>query len=39
MDIYYNHRQDWEDIAQRGMEQDVSWSHSAIEYEKIYDML
>ena len=39
MDVYYNHRQDWDAIAKRGMQQDFSWSHSAGEYEKIYDML
>ncbi|MDE6969167.1 MAG: glycogen synthase GlgA [Eubacterium sp.] len=39
MDVYYNHRQDWDDIAQRGMQQDFSWNHSASEYEKIYDRL
>ncbi|MDE6888182.1 MAG: glycogen synthase GlgA [Eubacterium sp.] len=39
MDIYYNHRDDWDAIAKRGMCQDFSWNHSAREYEKIYDML
>ncbi len=39
MDIYYNHRDDWNAIAKRGMCQDFSWNHSAREYEKIYDML
>ncbi len=39
MDIYYNHRDDWNAIAQRGMDEDFSWDHSAREYEKIYDML
>ena len=39
MDIYYNHRKDWDAIALRGMEQDFSWGRSAREYEKIYDML
>ena len=39
MDVYYNHREDWDAIAARGMAQDFSWNHSAREYEKIYDML
>ena len=39
MDVYYNHREDWNAIALRGMEQDFSWSRSAREYEKIYNML
>lgn len=39
MDVYYNHRQDWDAIAARGMAQDFSWNHSASEYEKIYDRL
>ncbi len=39
MDIYYNHREDWNAIAVRGMQQDFSWSHSAREYEKIYEKL
>lgn len=39
MDIYYNHRQDWDAIAYRGMEQDFSWSRSAMEYEKLYSYL
>ena len=39
MDVYYNHREDWNAIALRGMEQDFSWSRSAGEYEKIYNML
>lgn len=39
MDIYYNHKQDWEQIARRGMEQDFSWDQSARDYEEIYDKL
>ncbi len=39
MDIYYNHREDWDQIAKRGMTRDFSWEQSAREYEKIYDML
>ena len=39
MDIYYNHREDWNGIASRDMQQDFSWNHSAREYEKIYEML
>ncbi|MCI8448630.1 MAG: glycogen synthase GlgA [Eubacterium sp.] len=39
MDIYYNHREDWDAVAIRGMERDFSWSRSAHEYEKIYDQL
>lgn len=39
MDIYYNHRDDWNAAAKRGMEQDFSWNRSAKEYEKIYELL
>lgn len=39
MDIYYNHREDWNAIAKRGMAQDFSWRNSAKEYEAIYDRL
>lgn len=39
MDIYYNHKEDWNAIAKRGMQQDFSWNQSAREYEKIYDRL
>lgn len=39
LDIYYNHRDDWNAIAERGMRQDFSWGRSAREYEKIYDRL
>lgn len=39
MDVYYNHREDWDAIAARGMQQDFSWNRSAREYEKIYEML
>lgn len=39
LDIYYNHRNDWNAIAARGMRQDFSWGRSAREYEKIYDRL
>ena len=39
MDVYYNHKEDWDAIALRGMQQDFSWDHSAREYEKIYEIL
>lgn len=39
MDVYYNHREDWNAIAARGMQQDFSWNRSAREYEEIYQML
>lgn len=39
MDIYYNHREDWNAIALRGMQQDFSWGQSAREYEKLYEKL
>ncbi len=39
MDVYYNHRDEWDNIARRDMQQDFSWNHSAREYEKIYDQL
>ncbi len=39
LNIYRNHREEWNELAVRGMKQDYSWTHSAKKYEKIYDML
>ncbi len=39
MDTYYNHREDWNGIAARGMQLDFSWGRSAREYEKLYEKL
>ncbi len=36
MQIYYDHRADWNQILQRDMEQDFSWESSAREYEVLY---
>jgi len=39
MDIYYNHREDWNGIAYKAMQQDFSWGRSAREYESVYEKL
>ena len=36
-DVYYNHREDWDNIVERGMKMDFSWEASARQYEKMYD--
>lgn len=38
-DVYYNHKEDWDDIAERAMNQDFSWNHSARLYEDMYENL
>ena len=37
--IYFNHREDWNDIIQRGMEKDFSWGSSALQYQGMYDWI
>lgn len=37
--IYFDHREDWDDIVRRGMEQDFSWSSSALQYQGMYDWI
>ena len=37
--IYFDHREDWDDIVRRGMEQDFSWSRSALQYQGMYDWI
>lgn len=39
LNVFRNHREDWNQIAIRGMRQDFSWKNSAQEYCKIYDMV
>jgi len=35
LNTYYDHRESFQDIQRRGMGQDLSWEHAALEYEKI----
>ena len=37
--IYFDHREDWNDILCRGMEQDFSWKSSALQYQGMYDWI
>ena len=37
--IYFDHREDWNDILCRGMEQDFSWGSSALQYQGMYDWI
>lgn len=39
MEIYYKHRNEWDDLILRGMQQNFSWETSAGEYEKLYQKL
>ena len=36
-DVYYNNRQDWNDMICRAMNKDFSWDSSAREYLKLYN--
>ena len=36
-EIYYDRKRSWNKIAERAMKADFSWSHSAKEYEKLYN--
>lgn len=35
--VYYDKKRDWNKIVERGMNQDFSWSSSALQYQKLYD--
>lgn len=37
--IYFNHREDWDDMLKRGMQQDFSWGSSALQYQGMYDWI
>ena len=37
--IYYDHKQDWNRIAERAMKTDFSWEASARSYQEMYDWL
>ena len=37
--VYRNHREQWNDVVLRGMQQDYSWIKSAEKYAELYDML
>ena len=37
--VYFNNKREWNNIVQRGMEQDFSWANSARQYEALYDSL
>ena len=37
--IYFDHREDWNDIVKRGMQQDFSWGSSALQYQGMYDWI
>lgn len=39
MDIYYNHRREWNKMVDRAMARDFSWKTSAKQYEDLYDQL
>lgn len=37
--IYFEYRNDWDDIVLRGMEKDFSWGSSALQYQGMYDWI
>lgn len=37
--VYYDNREEWDKMVQRGMEQDWSWNNSAKQYEGMYSWL
>ena len=39
MDVFYNHKRDWNKMVERAMEKDFSWNTSAREYEKLYESM
>ena len=39
MDIFYNHRREWNKMIDRAMAKDFSWKTSAKQYEELYDRL
>ncbi len=38
-DIFFNHREQWNNIVERGMKKDFSWKNSAGQYMGMYDWL
>ena len=39
MDVFYNHKRDWNRMVERAMSKDFSWNTSAREYEKLYESM
>ena len=39
MDVFYNHKRDWNKMVERAMKKDFSWNTSAREYEKLYESM
>lgn len=37
--VYYDHRNEWDEIVKRGMEADFSWNSSALQYEGMYSWM
>jgi starch synthase len=37
--IYFEYRNDWDDIVRRGMQKDFSWGSSALQYQGMYDWI
>ena len=37
--VFFNHRDEWDAMVRRGMEQDFSWNSSARQYEGMYEWL
>ena len=37
--VFFDHREEWNDMVKRGMEQDFSWNSSAKQYEGMYEWL
>ena len=37
--IFYDYKEDWNNIVERGMKTDYSWNASAVKYEALYDEL
>ncbi len=37
--IFFNHRDQWDKMAKRGMETDFSWNSSALQYEGMYNWM
>jgi len=37
--VYYNEKEAWNGIIERGMQTDFSWTTSAKKYEELYDKL
>ena len=39
MDVFFNHKRDWNKMVERAMKKDFSWNTSAREYEKLYESM